>query len=661
LLPSALAPDVIDRAGGNPLFAEESVRLLRDRGTGPTVAGLASALREPRTIDSIIAERLDLLSADLKELLQDAAVVGKVFSVSALAGTLDRSEGRVRRGLADLVVRGFIEALAEPASDADVYSFRHATIRDVAYGQIPRLARASKHAIVAAWLEATSSERIGDQAEPVSEHYVAALALHDAAGRPDGVEPLLEGALRSTLLAGERNVRVDPDRAHRSLSRSADLLSRWSRDGAYGAGSTHPLRFGVLGNSLGAWQTTVEILQRFADAGDPGVLRELGVAMCKLHADDPRGDGYLAGQRHLQDAASSGTDADALSALAGTWKRIDDERARGLYREAVALDATDPYALGNLLELEVEASGDLSAVGAMASSIEASLARCREDVLALRNLPWVHYDIGKFTFLLDRPRESFRAYAKAIQSSSAPHMIETALRSHERLEVVRDALPGWEEVRRILVTGLAARFPGADTLGAILEMTTSGARPLWAPIVVVAGSSSGEPVGALDGYRNVLIDAFEAAQRIAVSGGTVQGVSRVIGDVRERVGTRMRSIGYVPRRMPADVTVDRNPDRYDEIRETDGEGFSVVEHLQMWADVLSSGCSIADTTVLGFGGGTVTADELRIALAFGARVGVIAGGGGAGDGLLADGEWAGAPNLVILNEEPGTVRGFLSV
>src|SRR5262249_18500135 len=61
--------DLVERCGGNPLYAEQFVRMLGERGEGAL----------PETVQGIIAARLDALAAAEKALLQNAAVIGKVF------------------------------------------------------------------------------------------------------------------------------------------------------------------------------------------------------------------------------------------------------------------------------------------------------------------------------------------------------------------------------------------------------------------------------------------------------------------------------------------------------------------------------------------------------------------------------------------------------
>ena len=59
-------------------------------------------------------------------------------------------------------------------------------------------------------------------------------------------------------------------------------------------------------------------------------------------------------------------DADALASLAGTWKALDEDRARALYRQAFEVDPSDPYALSNYLVYAIAYQRDTSSVSLMA-------------------------------------------------------------------------------------------------------------------------------------------------------------------------------------------------------------------------------------------------------------------------------------------------------
>ena len=80
MLPAEAQSLLLERAGGNPLYAEEFVRLLTDRGllTGHGNLVSVSDLPLPDTVQALIAARLDSLAPEHKILLQGAAVFGKV-------------------------------------------------------------------------------------------------------------------------------------------------------------------------------------------------------------------------------------------------------------------------------------------------------------------------------------------------------------------------------------------------------------------------------------------------------------------------------------------------------------------------------------------------------------------------------------------------------
>jgi hypothetical protein len=69
--------ELLARAGGNPLYAEQYVQMLADRGCG-------DELSPPESIQALIAARLDVLSPIEKRIVQDAAVVGRVFWPGAI-------------------------------------------------------------------------------------------------------------------------------------------------------------------------------------------------------------------------------------------------------------------------------------------------------------------------------------------------------------------------------------------------------------------------------------------------------------------------------------------------------------------------------------------------------------------------------------------------
>ncbi len=196
---STISPDtrrgLLARAGGNPLYAVQYVRMLSERGE-------AEELPLPETVQGIIAARLDALPTEEKWILQNAAVMGKVFWLGAVSqiGELDRRKAELL--LHALERKDFVlRARRSSVADEEEYAFLHLLVRDVAYGQVPRSGRAEKHLLAAEWI--ASLGRTEDNAEMLAHHYLSALELRRATGQP--LDPhFAERALASVRESGDR-------------------------------------------------------------------------------------------------------------------------------------------------------------------------------------------------------------------------------------------------------------------------------------------------------------------------------------------------------------------------------------------------------------------------------------------------------------------------
>jgi len=190
---------VLQRAEGNPLYAEEYARMLAEHDGGD--------LPLPETVQGLIAARIDGLAPEEKSLLQDASVIGKVFWPSALAGANDRILHGLERK--EFIRRDRRSSIAGETQ----YAFLHALVRDVAYGQIPRAERADSHRRAAEWLASLAGDRAEDHAEMLANHYREALTLAEAAGmdttslREPARQAYAEGARRALSLGAGKAAR----------------------------------------------------------------------------------------------------------------------------------------------------------------------------------------------------------------------------------------------------------------------------------------------------------------------------------------------------------------------------------------------------------------------------------------------------------------------
>jgi tetratricopeptide (TPR) repeat protein len=302
VLPAETQRMLLERTGGNPLYAEEFARLLADRAQ---LAGGAEQM--PDSVQALIAARLDTLAPERKSLLQDAAVLGKVFWAGALAEMGARDARDVESALHELSRKELVRpARTSSMADEAEYGFLHVLVRDVCYAQIPRAARAARHRAAAAWIERQAGERVEDLADVLAYHYAQALELARASGQAEEAAELEASAIRYLALAGERSLALDVERAERSLARAlellpardpgrADLLERWAH-AAQQQGRLREAKAALeeaialnreRGDSIAAGRSLTTLTLVLAGLGDPNRQQPLTEAIALLEAQPP--------------------------------------------------------------------------------------------------------------------------------------------------------------------------------------------------------------------------------------------------------------------------------------------------------------------------------------------------------------------------------------
>lgn len=170
---AAVLEEIVRRTDGVPLFAEEVARAAR-----PEEGAAADAV--PMTLHSALAAQLDGL-AGAKRVAQAASVIGRSFQFDLLDAALDEADRPgLPAALCALVAARFITP-ERRAGEATAYVFRHALIRDAAYGSLLREPRRAMHLHVAEALRARFPETAALRPELVARHYGAAGRKRDAA------------------------------------------------------------------------------------------------------------------------------------------------------------------------------------------------------------------------------------------------------------------------------------------------------------------------------------------------------------------------------------------------------------------------------------------------------------------------------------------------
>ncbi len=229
-LPETAKRRIISHAEGIPLYAIETVRALLDRGAlverdgALVLAGELGELDVPPSLISLLGARLDALAPDEREMVKTMSVFGGNFP---LAAAQDLSE--LPAPIADAVLRSLVRkqvltVRSDPLSpDRGQYRFAQMLLRTVAYDQLSKRERKTRHLAAAQYLSRTFANGGEDVAEVVAAHYLQAYrcAANDSdalALRAEAVNALRRGAQRAAAVGA-------PQTAERAYRKAVDLAA----------------------------------------------------------------------------------------------------------------------------------------------------------------------------------------------------------------------------------------------------------------------------------------------------------------------------------------------------------------------------------------------------------------------------------------------------
>jgi tetratricopeptide (TPR) repeat protein len=181
-----LVAAIQEETEGNPLFVGEIVRLLATEGNLENTAA-RSRLTIPQSVRDVIARRLRHLSGECNRVLVLACVLGREFSLAALARLGGVSENELLDTLDEAMIAGVVSDL--PGAPGRL-RFAHVLIRDTLYEELTAARRVRLHRLTVEALE----DLYGD--EPGS--HLAELVQQSVAGND------FERGLRYTRRAGDR-------------------------------------------------------------------------------------------------------------------------------------------------------------------------------------------------------------------------------------------------------------------------------------------------------------------------------------------------------------------------------------------------------------------------------------------------------------------------
>ncbi|MBM6583738.1 AAA family ATPase [Microvirga sp. BT689] len=156
-LPADMFRQILERTDGVPLFVEELTKAVLERESGAV----------PATLHDSLMARLDRVPA-AKAVAQQASVIGREFTYDILTDINPQGDPRLRAALQQLVSAGLISMRGRLPSA--IYTFKHALVRDAAYGSLLKRRRQDLHAKVAEVLEQGYPDAVARQPELIAHH-----------------------------------------------------------------------------------------------------------------------------------------------------------------------------------------------------------------------------------------------------------------------------------------------------------------------------------------------------------------------------------------------------------------------------------------------------------------------------------------------------------
>ena len=276
---------IVTAAEGNPLFVEQMSAMVAENGAEVAI---------PPSIHALLAERLDRLSPEERDVIERASVVGRDFSVAAVAG-LFRADQRaiVTPQLFGLVRKGLIRPDPSPAADEDRFSFEHILVREAAYTAMSKELRAVLNERFAEWLEALGR---GQELEELVAYHLEEAHRHrlEVGDAGDHTQDLARRAGELLASAGSRALgRSDVHAALKLLDRAVRVQP--DDDPAVAPRLDLTQALFLSGDFTAAAELATETAGRAAAAGDEVGEWRARLASTRIAAQIPRtetdGDG----------------------------------------------------------------------------------------------------------------------------------------------------------------------------------------------------------------------------------------------------------------------------------------------------------------------------------------------------------------------------------
>ena len=327
--------------------------------------------------------------------------------------------------------------------------------------------------------------------------------------------------------------------------------------------------------------------------------------------------------------------------------------ARHCLAGAVQLAPNDPYHFTAFVELDAMATGTDEHLDLLAPSLRQAAGRCEEHIRASIEVTRAWLTLAKIRLLLGDEDGAMDALCLGARCAETELPLEDFQHSLARLKDALDKPRPDKPRSSVALLDLCAQllaqakaWPTATNRSAFEWLQPVEKRFEFLPgqrVVLLAGSTNTEDAVRWPAYEKHLRAALSGYEGYVLTGGTTAGlcglVARVARDLNGVGQAKIELVGYVPEDLPSGAAAESGFPNF--VRTKGTCDFSVQEPLQMWADLLASGVAPQDVSLLCLGGGAVSAAELALAWALGARSSVLADGSTAAGRFASVLEWAG--------------------
>ena len=451
------------------------------------------------------------------------------------------------------------------------------------------------------------------------------------------------------------------------------------------------LKLAHLCSSCGSDARVVQLLKPFANLHDANrceTLLLLGFSLCRAHASKPssrpfrKGKDYLrecvalctADAVHVQDLRKQeGQHARALMRLGWAWNQVpgQEHEARECFKKAHEHEPANPYYLAEMLGMELRCiGGRIETIDGLRPMLRIAIETCKEHAETGNEIPQAYFTAGRLSFLLEesdvearrdgtgsRACKALGWYARGIAFAlDGTYCIDPETLSNEAawLQRVCHGKRSSAICQHILKLLELARHVADGS------KPTSKRTAIAEPVLLIAGGADSFHPADVDAIRPLLNVGLQAFRGTVISGGTMAGVPGCVGDVAACLASEVKKqfhlLAYRPQQLPENIKAHEHYD--DAIR--CGDDFNPEQILSYWKDILASGINPRNVSLLGFGGGSLSAVEYQVALALGASVGLVPGIKDAAHTLLSERIWASLPNLYPLGNDAMTLRAFIA-